>query len=210
MPGRAFALVTLRDQFYRDGFHRIVLAFILSVASSAALLGMILYIWTHPPIPRYFPVSDAGRITRIQPLDKPKEFSNDSTILQWTTKSAIASYTFNYVNYMQELQAASIFFTPRGWDNFLDALVSSNNLEAIKVRKFIVNAEAYGVPKIRRKGVMRGRYAWEIELKLMVTFRNEEAFNQQKLNIIMKIQRISSLNSPSGIGIDQFVVQPIS
>lgn len=209
MPGRAFALVALRDKFYRDGFHRVVLAFVLSVASNVAILAMIIYIWTHPPKPRYFPVSEAGRITRIQPLTEPKEFSNDSTILQWTTKSAIAAYSFNYVNFMQELQAASIFFTPRGWDNFLDALVSSNNLEAVKVRKFIVSAEAYGVPKIRRKGILGGRYTWELSLNLLVTFRNEVQFNQQKLRILMKVQRISSLNSPRGIGIDQFVVQPL-
>ena len=209
MAGKAFALVMLRDKFYRDGFHRVVLAFILSLASNVALIALIVYIWTHPPSPRYFPVSDAGRITPIQPLHKPKEFSNESTIIEWATKSAIAAYSFNYVNYMQELQAASIFFTPRGWDNFLDALVSSNNLEAIKVRKFIVNSEAYGVPKIIRQGVIKGRYTWELELQLLVTFRNEVQFNQQKLKIIMKVQRISSLNSPRGIGIDQFVVKPV-
>lgn len=209
MAGKGFTLVMLRDKFYRDGFHRIVLAFILSIASNVILVAMIAYIWSNPPPPRYFPVSDTGRITRIQPLDKPKEFSTESTILQWATRSAIASYTFNYVNFMQELQAASIFFTPKGWDNFLDALISSNNLEAVKVRKFIVSSEAYGVPKVLRHGVIRGRYTWEISLQLLVTFRNEEQFNQQKLKILMKVQRISSLNSPRGIGIDQFVVEPV-
>lgn len=210
MAGRGFALVMLRDKFYRDGFHRVVLAFVLSIASNVVLISLIVFIWMNPPKPRYFPVSDAGRITRIQPLNKPKEFSTESTILEWATKSSIAAYTFNYVNFMQELQAASIFFTAKGWDNFLDALVSSNNLEAVKVRKFIVSAEAYGVPKVIRQGVIRGRYTWEIVLRLLVTFRNEQQFNQQRLKIIMKVQRISSLNSPRGVGIDQFVVEPIN
>ena len=206
---QAFTLVMLRDKFYRDGFHKIVLAFILSLASNAILITLTLYIWATPPAPRYFPVSETGRILPIQPLTKPKEFSTESTILEWVTKSAIAAYTFNYVNYMQELQAASVFFTANGWDNFLDALVRSNNLEAIKRRKFIVNAEAYGVPKILRKGIVKGRYTWEIALKLLVTYRNETQFNQEKNLVIIKVQRIFSLNSPRGIGLDQFVVQPV-
>ena len=209
MASHPFTLIMLRDKFYRDGFHRVVLAFILSLASNGALIALTIYIWVTPPAPRYFPVSEAGRILPIQSLTKAKEFTTDSTILEWATKSAIAAYTFNYVNYMQELQAASVFFTPSGWNDFLDALVRSNNLDAIKSRKFIVNAEAYGVPKILRRGIVKGRYTWEIELKLLVTYRNETQFNQEKNLIIMKVQRISSLNSPRGIGLTQFVVQPI-
>lgn len=206
MAQDAMTVVGLRNAFYRDNYRRVVLILLLSMVVNLGLFGVLFWMITHPPQPRYFATSINGRITPLFPLDKPNQ--SDSAVLQWANQAAIASFTYNFVNYRQELQAASEFFTPNGWKQFLDALEASNNLDAIKAKKLIVSAVATQAPIVLRKGTIQGRYAWRVQMPLLVTYQSASAFNQEKNIVTMLITRVSTLNSPRGIGIEQLVVQP--
>ena len=89
----------------------------------------------------------------------------------------------------------------------MNALKRSNNLDAVKAKKFIVTAVATRSPTILSKGVLGGRYYyWRVQIPLLVTYQSANEFVQSRLLVTMLIRRISSLNSPNGIGIEQFVV----
>lgn len=112
------------------------------------------------------------------------------------------------MNYRSELQAASGFFTPEGWSQFMTALQESNNLDAIRAKKLIVSAVAKRAPVILEKGVLAGRYAWRIQLPLLITYQSPSEFSQTEDVVRLTVHRVSTLNSPRGIGITQFVVEP--
>jgi len=206
MAEDALTAVALRNKFYQDGQRKMVVVLLVSMIANFVLASMLVYIITHPPAPKYFATSINGRITPLFPLDEPNQ--SDSAVLQWANQAAIAAFTYNFVNYRTELQASSGFFTAEGWDQFLTALQQSNNLDAVKAKKLIVSAVATKAPIILQKGVLNGRFAWRVQMPLLVTYQSASEFSQQNNVVTLLITRVSTLNSPRGIGISQFVVGP--
>ena len=86
----------------------------------------------------------------------------------------------------------------------------SNNLDAVKAKKLIVSAVATRAPIILQKGILNGKYAWRVQMPILVTYQSASEFSQQNNVVTMLITRVSTLNSPRGIGISQFVVGPAS
>ncbi|MGL6028903.1 MAG: type IVB secretion system apparatus protein IcmL/DotI [Legionella sp.] len=208
MAEDALAVVTLRNQFYKDSQRKVILALLIAILVNLVLGFMIMYMITHPPAPKYFATSINGRITPLFPLNEPNQ--SDSAVLQWANQAAIAAFTYNFVNYRDELQSSSGFFTAAGWDQFLNALQQSNNLDAVKAKKLIVSAVATRAPIILQKGLLNGSYAWRVQMPILVTYQSASEFTQQNNVVTMLITRVSTLNSPRGIGISQFVVGPAS
>jgi len=208
MAEDALTSVVLRNNFYRDGQRKMILILLVSMIANFVLASMLVYLVTHPPAPKYFATSINGRITPLFPLNEPNQ--SDSAVLQWANQAAIAAFTYNFVNYRTELQASSGFFTADGWDQFLNALQQSNNLDAVKAKKLIVSAVATRAPIILQKGLLNGTYAWRVQMPILVTYQSASEFSQQNNVVTMLITRVSTLNSPRGIGISQFVVGPAS
>jgi len=208
MAQDALKTVALRNSFYRDSYRRVLIVLLISIVINLSLAAVLVYMITHPPLPRYFATSINGRITPLFALDEPNQ--SDSAVLQWANQAAIAAFSYNFVNYREELQAASGFFTGAGWKQFLDALQQSNNLDAVKAKKLIVSAVATRAPIILRKGVLNGRYSWRVQMPILVTYQSAREFSQSNNIVTMLIRRVSTLNSPRGIGISQFVVGPAS
>lgn len=206
MAEDALTAVTLRNKFYRDGQRKIVLVLLVSLIANLVLAFILGYIVTHPPAPKYFATSINGRITPLFPLNEPNQ--SDSAVLQWANQAAIAAFTYNFVNYRSELQAASGFFTAEGWSQFLAALEESNNLDAVRAKKLVVSAVATRAPIILQKGILNNRYSWRVQMPILVIYQSASEFSQQNNVVTMLITRVSTLNSPRGIGIAQFVVGP--
>lgn len=208
MAEDALTTVLVRNSFYRDGQRKILVILLISMLVNLGLTVMVIYIIMHPPEPKYFATSINGRITPLFALNEPNQ--SDSAVLQWANQAAIAAYTYNFVNYRSELQASSGFFTAEGWDQFLTALQQSNNLDAVKAKKLIVSAVATRAPIILQKGILNGLYSWRVQMPILVTYQSASEFSQQNNVVTMLITRVSTLNSPRGIGIAQFVVGPAS
>ncbi|MDF1758679.1 MAG: type IVB secretion system apparatus protein IcmL/DotI [Legionellaceae bacterium] len=206
MAEDALKSVAMRNSFYRDGQRKLMFVLLVSILANFILSAMIAYIITHPPTPKYFATSINGRITPLTALNMPNQA--DSAILQWSNQAAIATFSYNFVNYRSELVAASGFFTAEGWDQFINALGSSNNLDAVKSKKLVVSAVATSAPVILQKGVLNGRYSWRIQMPMLVTYQSASEFSQQNLNVTMLVTRVDTLNSPRGIGIAQFISAP--
>ncbi len=206
MAEDALTIVSLRNDFYRDSYRKIMVILLISVILNVGLGGALYYIVSHPPMPKYFATSVNGRIIPLYPLSEPNQ--SDAAIAQWANQAAIAAYTYNFVSYRKDLQAASEFFTADGWQQFMQALKSSNDLDAVITKKLIVSAVATGAPVILQKGELNGRYSWRLQMPLLVTFQSASQFSQESYMVTMLIQRVSTLNNPRGIGISQVIVGP--
>ena len=208
MAEDALMAVTLRNNFYRDGQRRLILVLLVSMLANFVLAGIFFYIISHPPAPLYFATSINGRITPLIPLDTPNQ--SDASVLEWANVAATAAYTYNFVNYKTELVASSGFFTPEGWDQFLTALKGSNNLDAVVAKKLVVSAVATRAPVILKSGPLNGVMAWQIQMPILVTYQSVNEFTTQNNVVTMLVVRVPTLNTPSGIGISQFIVAPAS
>lgn len=206
MATEGLAAVGLRNAFYKDNYRRVTAVLFISILINIILAGILFFLITHPPMPKYFATTINGRITDLVPIDQPNQ--SDSAVLQWANQAAIAAFTYNFVNYREELQASSGFFTPSGWHEFLRALNNSNNLQAVTEKRLIVSAVATRAPIILEKGRLNGVYSWRVQMPVLVTYQSASEFSQQNNIVTVLIQRISTLNSPRGIGISQFIVAP--
>jgi len=200
--------VSLRNQFYKDGHRKTVIAFLLSMVVNVIMGSLLTYIITHPPAPRYFATSIDGRITPLYPLDKPN--MTDAQVLQWAAEAAVAVFSYNFVNYNSELQASSGYFTGYGWRQFQLVLQRSRLVEIVTSKKLILSAEPTGAPeKVRPPQLLsNGRWAWEVRVPLKVYMTtSQSAYTTQNFNVTMVVMRVSTLNAPSGIGIQQILVE---
>lgn len=197
--------VTMKSNFYKDSYSRILFVLILSITLNFGLATTVLYFIANPPKAKYFATSINGRITPLIPLDMPNQ--SDSAVIQWATQAAIASYTYNFVNYQNELKAASRYYTRNGWSQFLAALKESQSLEIVKSKKLIVSAVAAKAPVILQKGLLGGRYQWRIQVPVLVSYQSASENLRQTQVVSMLVKRISTLETPRGIGISQFIVR---
>lgn len=203
MSNDAVEIVTLRNNFYRDNYRRVVLALLLMILVNIILALIIAYQITHRPEPRYFATSTDGRITPLYALSDPVVTREE--LLQWATRAATAAYTYDFVTYRAELQdVANEFFTPEGWKEFRAGLERSRNLETIVDKKLVSSAVATGAPIIQESGMINGRYAWKVQLPMLVTFESASMKIRQPLLVTMVITRVSTLDNPKGIAIAQF------
>lgn len=199
----SLAPISLQNNFYRDSYTKVLFILLISVCFNFGLASVISFMVMHPPKPKYFATSINGRVTPLVPLDEPNQ--SDSAVLQWVNQAAIAAYTYNFLNYRTQLQAASGYFTTDGWRQFLLALDSSNALNTVRQQKLIVSSVATKAPVILQKGVVSGSYSWRVQLPILVSYQSASQSRQQSKVVTLLVTRISTLESPRGIGISQYI-----
>ena len=204
MAEGAVERVQFRNDFYRDSHRKIILALLTAVSIVVLLCGILIYVVTHPPTPKYFATSVDGRIIPLVGLNEPN--MPTSALLLWANQAATSAFTYDFVNYRQALQGASEYFTPDGWRDFLNALTGSNNLNAVITKKLVVSSTATGAPVVLQQGLLNGTYAWRVQMPMVITYQSASQVAQQNATVTMLVTRISTLNSAKGIGIAQFIV----
>lgn len=198
----ALEVVRLRNNFYRDNYRRVVLALLLMILINIGLVAIITYQITQRPTPQYFATSSDGKIIPLYALSQPIITTNE--LLQWSAQAAVASYTYGFATYRKDLQAASEYYTTDGWKEFMAGLERSRNLELVISRKLSVTAVATGAPIVTDQGVINGRYAWKMQIPILVNYESAGYKQRQALVVNMVITRVSTLEKPKGIAIASF------
>src|SRR6185312_10643 len=116
----ALVMVHMRNAFYRGKFRFALALYILSLIANAVLIGMIIYLWKHPTEPLYFPADKIGRLLEVVPLQDPNMSIQDVT--NWAVEAVEATYSYDFMNYHEQLQSAQKYFTDYGWRNYIKAL----------------------------------------------------------------------------------------
>jgi intracellular multiplication protein IcmL len=200
----ALEVVKLRNGFYRDRYRFIVIILFLAVFAIVVLSGVIAYMETHKPTTKYFATTNSGRLIPMVPLNDP--YYKASTLLNWTANAVTSLYDYDYVNFRKVFQANQSLFTPAGWKAYLGQIRSSRNLQAVQSRKLMVQATPTGAPIIIREGVIGGRYAWKIQLPIVVTYTGLSGSFNQNLMVTAILHRMSTLTTKYGVGISQLIV----
>ncbi|MFA6409017.1 MAG: type IVB secretion system apparatus protein IcmL/DotI [Gammaproteobacteria bacterium] len=204
--GSGLEVVMLRNNFYRDNYRRVISALLLMILINFGLVGVVFYQISNVPTPQYFATGSDGRITPLYPLSMP--VMSPGELVQWASRAAVAVYSYNFVDYREALQKAQNYFTPEGWSNFEDALKSSRTLDMVLDKKLVVSAVATGAPVILDQGLVNDRYAWKVQLPILVTYQSATENTQQPLVVTMVVSRVPTLNTPRGIAIASFVSGP--
>lgn len=212
----ALTIIFNRNQYYRRQYLLALAGLAMIYLVIFALIGVLVFLVKNPTEPLYFATDDVGRLITVVPVNRPNMSDEDAEA--WAIKAVEDAYSYNYVNYRKQFQHSQGYFTKYGWDKYMEALVASNNLVAVKQRKGIIESKVVGKPKLLARGNLGGRFAWKFEMPILLSFytppytpqTEPSSLSQNALNVSVIVQRQPILQSRNGLGIVQLIASMAS
>lgn len=204
---RGLGAVVVRNEFYRDGYRnmlRVVVAESLIILLLVCAMFYVVHI--HQPENRYFATTEDGRLVPMVAMNQAN--LSKPALMSWVAQAVTEVMTFSFLDYRRRLQEASRHFTKDGWSSFTKALDQSGILESVQVNRQIMTTIPAGAPVLQEEGIgADGRYYWKVELPISVTYQAGSRSRSDKLVVTLIIVRVPRLESPYGIGIEQWVAR---
>ncbi len=200
----ALQQVVLRNSFYKDNFRRMVFVLLFSVVLNIMLTMSFLFVSMHRPKPYFFASTPSGSLVRLAPLTSP--VMNDAQVTSWLAQVVPAVYALDFVNYRRELESVQKYFTPFGWNNFLQAF--NGQLKNIVDNQYVTSAVVTAPPVIIATAVIRGDYTWKLQVPVMVTYTHGSTQTTQNFIWTVILQRMNNNVSEQLLGITQIIETP--
>jgi len=200
----------------RESFANARLHYASRIAGMLALLaaltfGCVLALLHKPQEFRYIMTSPDGTLLPMTPTAEPNH--DPEYIAKWTMDSVTRLYSFDYVNFRQQLQDARRNLTAFGWDEFQKSMERSGNFRAILANGYAVTAAPTGPAKVLKSAIHPlGRYAWRVEFPMLLTYQSgkigadgKPLTANQNLKMTVVVLRQPEYLQPDGLGIRSVV-----
>lgn len=195
--------VPRNNDFYRLYYHYFLIGLMVTIVLMTGVVCFVLYQMNERPLPVFSAIQPDDDKMFLPPYEEPNLLPD--TILRWASKGATSAYTFDFVNYKNQILAARSYFTEAGWQDYLRSVEKLIN--TIVENQLFVNAIVSGTPVIANEGPLPGKgYTWRVQIPFLVTYQSANAVSQRKYMVVLTIVRVPTATNPQGIGIDQFVM----
>jgi intracellular multiplication protein IcmL len=194
----------IHDDFYRDSFGKVVMLLFAILVAIGLLVLTSAYLHFNKPKPVTFPVDEEWRVQPAVPLDPPSHSPPDP--FPWVSDAIRQSFIFDFYQYNEQLKLASQYFTPEGWRIFLNQLNIYVNYNDVQAYKMFVSATPDGAPFILQQGLLSGRYAWWVQLPIVINYQGMRPLVPRSLTLQILVVRVSTLNNLTGVGIENVIV----
>jgi len=179
-------------------------------AAMATLLVVSLahdvWVWAHPPAPKYFFVDGRNPPRPAVALDSP--IVDDVQLLEWTVHAVLAAYSVDYHNYRYQLNTAGMHFSDQGWASFANSYIRSGNFDQMKKAHLLCYAQAQRAATIPKSEIVNGRLAYQIQFPMVQTCENTQQFSTQTMVMTATVTRTDDQRHPDGLVIDQLIAEP--
>lgn len=200
-------IVRLKSDFYRDGYHKIVLCLGLIIIAIVLLIASCIYLYVKKPPPIYFPTDKEWRI--LPPVSVEVPYLTTADLLQWVGNVMMAVFYYDFVNYKDQLQENRTYFTDKGWLAFQGMLNNYASQDMIDVQKTFVNGVPDGAPFIINEGLLENRYSWWVQIPVRITYTyaaQEVSTKSKQITFQVLVVRIPTLNNIYGVAIDNMML----
>lgn len=103
----------------------------------------------------------------------------------WANEAIVATYTYNYQNFLDRQKEIAHYFTSTGWINYSKALQNSKLPDTIKDNSYYVSAVATLPPIVTSTGVDQ----WQAVMPLLVVYKNPQYQQKQTLEVTIHFQK---------------------
>lgn len=141
----------------------------------------------------------------LVPLERPNV--STQALLSWVTLAATATFTFDFVNYKDQLEALKDYFTTDGYDNFVNSLQATGTLSTIEEKKLILSAVSIGPAIVLMEEEQRDKHTWRIQVPLLIRYQSANVNETRKQVIEVLVTQVSTQDAPKGIGIAQYIAR---
>lgn len=203
---RSVGSVIVRNEFYRDGYRTLLRIAVIEAMIILALVGaMYFVIEVHQPENRYFATTEDGRLVPMVPLSEPN--LSVPALMSWSAQAASETMTFSFNDYKRRLQQSSRNFTRIGWVSFTTALEKSGIIDKVVANNQVATAVPASAPILIQEGIVNGRYQWQVQVPLLVTYQAGSSVQDVKMMVNLLLVRVPKLESPNGVGIEQWIAR---
>lgn len=200
--------VLIRNEFYRDGYRMALRVAVIQSFVILFLVGaMYFVVQVHQPADKYFATTTDGRVIPVVALDEPN--LSDAALLAWVVQAATETMTFGFSDYRRRLQESSRHFTKSGWAAFAQELSDEKIIEKVDSNKQMIRAAPAAAPVIEQKTIRAGRYQWVVRFPLVLSYESESGVRSDRWEVRLTVVRVPRLESPNGVGIQQWLAKPI-
>jgi intracellular multiplication protein IcmL len=195
--------VKLRNDFYKDGFRRLVWAVLASIILNVVLVVVVVMNKQQPPQRYFFSTNGTGQLIPVYPTSQP--VMSNAMVLNWVSQNVPNIYQIDFVHYRNQLNALSNYFTPTGWAQFQTTFASQ--LTEIINNQYVVSAAPNGVPVVTGTGVFDGTYMWQIQMPLILYFQKDSTVTSRNILLTLVVARVNNVVADQLIGISQIIQQ---
>jgi hypothetical protein len=125
---------------------------------------------------------------------------DNTQLAVWANEAMVATYTYNYKNYLARQKEIALYFTSNGWIAYSKALNDSKIPDAVQKNSYFVSAVATMPPKIK---VLRSNY-FQATMPLLVVYSNPQYQQKQNVDITLEFTAAAS-----GQGVRGFAVESL-
>jgi intracellular multiplication protein IcmL len=206
---KGLGAVVIRNEFYRDGYRVLQSIAVMQAIMIVVLIFIMMYVvHIHQPENRYFATTEDGRLIPMVALSEPN--LSTPALTSWAAQAATEVMTFGFHDYRRRLQESSRNFTRTGWSSFTAALDQAKTIPLVESQQMVVTATPTAAPIVIQEGLNRGRYEWRVQMRLGLSYVSPGNPRNESWLVTMLIVRVPRLESPSGVGIEQWVAEPSS
>lgn len=162
-------------------------------------LSLTYFIALHPPQSIFY-LQDNNKNYRLI-ADRSTKMSN-SKLMDWTKNALTEIYSFNFINYDENINKISILFREDAYEKFKTEMEKKSGLiDNVKKNNLIVSLTPTGEVRILNQGEYNGLRIWNVEMNASLYYSGSLKTNPppQVAIFSMLIQEVPSSVNPSGI-----------
>lgn len=182
----------------------IKLSFNTSFALILSLLGNGIQYWRSATVERQYFATDNGRLVRLAPTSQPGWSQNE--VMAFGSETLTSAFNLDFVHYRSQISSLSPRFSDGGFNGYVNALQTSNILDAIKKERMNLTGTVGAGVLVRQGRLSNGTWFWTfqypVSLRLVgqTTSRPEQTFTFE-----ITLQRVDPRLKPAGIEIRQMI-----
>lgn len=178
----------------------------LQGAALLLLAGHAIWKETRPDRTRYFASGPDHDPYPMTPLDRP--VMDNPALLEWTAETVVAAYSLDFVRYRQQSEAAKARFELRAWNTWAQSFMDAGNLRKLVEAKMVTRAVPRSAPVVKHEGVVQGRYVWDVEFPMVLSYENTNGAPDEVLLMKALVVRSDDPKHRRGIVVAQLVASP--
>lgn len=161
--------VLLRNGFYWAQYKNLLATVVISATTLLVGIGVLVYFITFDPPHKYIPTTTDFKVLVSPPLNE--EFLGEGDVIQVATNALRSVYSYDYVNWEDQVTSSQKWFTTEGWNAFVSEFKTSGGVEAVVKNKQVVSIKIIEAPFIKEKGLVNGAHTWVVDFpRVQVTY----------------------------------------
>lgn len=201
---KALKVVNFRNRFLYVFYRFANLIFFCSLILAISSVSFFIFFLKKPVPPQYIPIDSENKVIPLPFVNEKTK--QDSEIIDFSIRALKKIYTYDYVNYAEQIQEGSYFFEDPAWNIYLTYLTDSQTLDFVKKNSLVSSFKVVGAPSVYESKVEEGAYIWKVKIPIQITYVGKTGIIQDGIAHV-KVRRVSVIQNPEGINIEAFVLE---